>query len=108
MTILDAIKSVVAYAHLSEDTFQRTLIDRGLEAATDYSGITKQFELATADIYKTLVTVPNVSEGDVQISLTDKSNFIKLANAIYTKYDEPVIDSKKAFEVPRGKAPTSW
>lgn len=108
MDNLKAIKSEVANKRIEDDTFIKKLLDRGLEATSDYSGITKEFELATADVYKILVTVDNVSESDVQTSLTDKSNFFKLANAIYAKYDEPLIDGKKAIEVPRGKAPNAW
>ena len=108
MNFRDAIKSTVAGYPLSVNTFDRILIDRDLSATADYTGSSRAFELATADIYKTLVTAANITELDVQISMTDKSNFIKMANAIYAKYDEPLITEKKAIVVPRGKAPKSW
>ena len=110
MTNLEAIKSVVAGYPLSENTFNLVLLDRGLSAASEYTGKSKEFELATADLYKVLVTAVNISEGDYQIGMTDKSNFIKLANAVYLKYDEPLITdtAKKTIEVPRGKSTPTW
>jgi len=110
VTNLEAIKSVVAGYPLSENTFNLVLLDRGLSVSAEYTGKSKEFELATADLYKVLVTAVNISEGDYQISVTDKSNFIKIANSIYLNYDEPVVtdNAKKTIEVPRGKAPSGW
>ncbi|MCW0484060.1 DUF6706 family protein [Gaoshiqia sediminis] len=105
MTVLEAIKSTVAGYPLSDDTFNRVLIDRGLSATAEYAGTSKEFELAKADILMVLVSAAGITEGGFQISVTDKSNFIKMANAIYTKYDDPAA---KVITVPRGRAQQRW
>jgi hypothetical protein len=86
MTILEAIKSTVAGYPLSDNTFLRVLTDRGLTSGDTYTGKSQAFELATADVYMTLVSATNITEGGFSVSLTDKSNFREMANAIYQKY----------------------
>jgi hypothetical protein len=88
MTTLEAIKSTVAGYPLAEGIFQKVLIDRGLTATAEYTGKSKQFELATADVYTVLVTAANINEGGYQVSVTDKSNFMKMASAIYQKWGD--------------------
>ena len=88
MTILEAIKSTVAGYPLSDNTFYRVLTDRGLTAAATYTGKSQDFELATADIYMTLASAANVSEGGFSVSISDKSAFLKQADAIYQKYQD--------------------
>lgn len=88
MTNLEAIKSVAIGYPVDENTFQRVLIDRGLLADAEYSGKTKSFELAQADLLVGLITAANVQEGDFQVSMTDKSNFMKVASGIYDKWGE--------------------
>jgi|GEM_PF-1808825 hypothetical protein len=108
MTVLEAIKSTVAkhlQDHLDANTFERILTDRGLSAAADYGDSSEEFELAKADVYITLITVPNISEGGYRISITEKKELRKLANDIYRKYNEPVVGQIK---VPRGRASKSW
>lgn len=51
-----------------------------------------EFNLAKADLFKSLVLMPNVSEGGVSISISDRRSLIGLANAIYRKYGEPLIE----------------
>ena len=105
MTVLDAIKSTVAGYPLSDDTFNRVLIDRGLSATAEYVGTSKEFELANADILMVLVSAAGITEGGFQVSVTDKSNFIKMANSIYVRYDDPAA---KVITVPRGRAQQRW
>ena len=88
MTNIEAIKSTVAGYPLSDNTFQRVLTDRGLSATDAYTGKTQSFELATADLYMTLATAANISEGGYSISIQDKAAFIRLAEAIFSKYDD--------------------
>lgn len=89
MTNLDALKSNSIGYPVSENTFLRILIDRGLSPANEYVGKSRGMELAVADLYSNLITAANVAEGGFQVSLTEKANFIKLASGIYDKYDEP-------------------
>lgn len=85
MTNLEALEASVNYP-IAKIKLQKILVDNGINDSDTYKGITKSFELATAAVYVLLVTSANISEGDYQISATDKSNYIKLAEAIYTKY----------------------
>lgn len=96
MTNLEALSASCNYP-VDELKLQKILIDRGVSEAGTYTGTYREFELATADLYILLVTSANVTEGDLQISSTDKSNFIKLASGIYTKYGEenPVLAQPK-------------
>ena len=89
MTNLDALKSKAVGYPVDEDTFLTILIDRALTATDEYTGKSKAFELAHADLYVVLVTAANVVEGGYQVSMTDKTNFVKVASGIYKKWDEP-------------------
>lgn len=61
------------------------------------------FNLAKADVIKTIVMTPNVSEGGVSISFNDRANMISIANGIYGKYGEPLLGQ----ETPTVK-PLDW
>ena len=94
MTNLEALKGKIAGYPLSDNTFLTALLDRGLDPQTEYAGKSRAFELAMADVYIVLVTGVIIAEGGYQISITDKTNFLKMANAIYKKYGEqPFSDS---------------
>lgn len=88
MTNLEALSASVNYP-IDRIKLQKLLIDNGLNEADVYSGPSKAFELATASLYALLVTSANLSEGDFQISATDKGNYLKLAAGIYAKYGMP-------------------
>jgi hypothetical protein len=95
MTNLEAIKGKLNYP-LSENSFILALEDRGLKSVGIYTK-SQAFDLAYADAITTLVTVPNVTEGGYQVSLTDKESLLKLADGIYKKYGElnPISSLKK-------------
>jgi hypothetical protein len=88
MTNLEAIQATVGGYPLSDNVFTKALIDRGISAAGVYSGKSEGMELATADVYMVLVTAANVAEGGFQVSVTDKSNFLRMAESIYQKYGD--------------------
>lgn len=54
----------------------------------------RSYELTYADSLKMLVTHPNVSEGGVSISISDRESLIAIANDIYRKYNEPIIQEE--------------
>lgn len=85
MTNLEAISSACNYP-IDELKLKKILIDQGIDYGGIYTGLSKAFELATAALYVLIVTSANLSEGDFQISATDKSNLIELAGGIYNKY----------------------
>jgi hypothetical protein len=84
MTNLEAIKGRLSYP-LSDNAFILALTDRGL-TYTDTYAKGQSFDLAHADLIITLISAPNVSEGSYSISLSDKTNLMKVANGIYAKY----------------------
>jgi len=85
MTNLEALSAAVNYP-VEEIKLNKVLIDRGLVYYETYPGINKAFELATADLYTLLVSSANIGEGGYSISMTDKSNMLKLASGILSKY----------------------
>lgn len=88
MTNLESIQSVAIGYPIDANTFLRILIDRGLISSEEYAGKSKAFELAQADVLVSLITAANISEGGFQVSLTDKSNFLKVASGLYEKHGE--------------------
>lgn len=97
MIVFEALKAVVNYP-LSESAVRVALIRRGLNESDGFSqanALSKEFELASADLYLHLATSANIQEGDYNLSVTDKSNFLKMASAIYKKWDEPDLTESK-------------
>jgi hypothetical protein len=102
MTNYEALSASVNYP-VDKIKVQKILIDNGLNETDSYSGLNKEFELAMASMYVLLVTSANITEGDFQVSATDKSNYLILASGIYSKYgvDNPL--EKKPKIVNRSK-----
>lgn len=92
-TILQALKDEVHYK-LSSGFFENRLLERGLSGDVECTADifkSKPFKGAVADCLISLLSAPNFVEGDVQFSLTDKSNILKLANSIYKSIGEPSV-----------------
>ena len=102
MTTLEALKSSIGYPIQDDNAVKLILIKRGIDASDEVTtelANAKEFELAKADLYYWLSTAANIQEGDYSISITDKSNFLKLASNIYIRYGEEVAeDSKPTIE----------
>lgn len=93
MTIREALRSSFPFsvnnAQLDVIAISRCLV---LDDAFDpFVSNSKSFELAKADIIRTLAMSPNVSEGGVSISFGDRVDMIAYANSIYGKYGEPLF-----------------
>lgn len=79
---------------LAETQAEVMAVKRGLDL---YDLFTKEvadspeYELTHADILRLLVTQPNVSEGGVSISVSDKATLVSMANSVYRKHGEPLI-----------------
>lgn len=89
MDVLTALLNSVSFP-VSETQAEVIAIERGLDVGADFdrrTGSSPDFLLAKADMIRTIVTAPNVSEGGVSISITDRSTLIGLANGIYSKYE---------------------
>lgn len=96
MTVLEALKSKVKYP-LTDALFQSILIERNLKAEDNYTQEVSQsnaFKGARADLLIAQIDCPQIQEGGMSISLTDKSNFIDVANTIYAEIGEPLYGQK--------------
>jgi hypothetical protein len=85
MTNVEALKATVNYP-IDDTKAIKILTDRGFIDTAPYGGTSKAFELATADMYMLIVSSANIAEGGYQISMTDKSNLMKAASRIYSKW----------------------
>ena len=78
-------------------------INRDLALDDEYTkevGKSRNFELASADMIRNYVTAPNVSEGGVSISISDRKTLIGIANGIYAKHKEPLILEQRPTVTP--------
>lgn len=90
MTILEALKAKVKYP-MTTNFFLSILIDRGLSGDVEYTNdiaTSKEFKEARADCLIELIDTPNISEGGVSISLSDKDSIILVANKLYGEIGE--------------------
>lgn len=103
MTNIEALKSAAIGYPVDTSTYERILIDRGLNKNDEYAGKSKSMELAKADLFVSLLTAANISEGGFQVSMTDKSNFKDVASGIYDRYGvpNPLRASKPSVKIKR-------
>lgn len=105
MTVREALRNSFPFA-VKDSQIDVIAISRGLDL-NDYFdssvATSKSFDLAKADVIKTIVMTPNISEGGVSISFSDKANMISIANMIYGAYGEPLL----GLETPTVK-PLDW
>lgn len=94
-TVFETLKSCVGYP-VPKETIEAIAVRRGIydslqdEVNTQVMN-SRAYALCEADIMKFLTTVASVGEGGVSISMNDKDVIINSANAIYSRYDEPLI-----------------
>lgn len=88
MTNKEALTGTLLYP-LDVAAIDTAIIDRGLNAGADYTGRTKEYELAQADLFALTATAPkSVSEGGYSISSAEAKELMALANKIYARYGE--------------------
>lgn len=87
MTNLEALGYSVSVP-VDNGRLSKILLDRGISLNGEYTGVSTEMELASADLMVKLVTMPNISEGGYSISFSEKESMKKVANAIYAKYGE--------------------
>ena len=105
MTVREALRKSFPFA-VKDGLLDVKAISRGLVLDNEFDqfiALSKSFELVYADVIKTIVMTPNISEGGVSISFSDKSSFVSIANEIYGKYGEPLF----GLETPTVK-PLDW
>ena len=84
-----ALKSTVSFP-VSSVQLEMIAEDRDINLDAQYTkalGKTSGFLLAKADMIRCFITAPNVSEGGVSISISDRKTIIGIANGIYAKYE---------------------
>ena len=102
MNVREALKNSVSFP-LAPGQVEVIAVKRGLNLDADFtSSVAKSesYELTYADALKLMVTQPNVSEGGVSISVSDKKSLISIANSIYRKYGESVIQEARPAVYP--------
>ena len=93
-TIITALRDTIHYP-LKQGFIENTLIERGLNYGDDFNtevAKSNAYRGAVADCIVGLILSPNVSEGDMNISLTYKDMMLKRANSIYVSIGEEAVD----------------
>lgn len=74
---------------VKESALAGALLDRGLTDSDDYSVANiRAMDLALADMAMTAITSPTITEGDYQLNHSNKGELRKLADGIYSKWNE--------------------
>lgn len=97
MTLIEDLRTHVEYP-LGDNVLESVLIKRELDKDTNQTAIiarSSSFRGAIADLLVRIINAPNISEGGVSISLSDKDKMLKVANSIYLEIGEPEIGEKK-------------
>lgn len=91
MNISEALLSLNNYP-IPSTVIDKILVDRALDGSTEYNLTISEsdaFNLATADIYYWLYSCPNFAEQEINFTITDRDNFLSVANKIYLELDDP-------------------
>lgn len=93
MLVITALLNSLSFP-LTQPQAEVIATSRGLDLGAEYSteiAKDKSFLLSKADAIKLAILSPNISEGGVSISYSDRKLLMSLANAIYAKFEEPLI-----------------
>ena len=77
--------------------------ERGLNLEANFTkeiGMSAKYQLAKADMIRCFITAPDVSEGGVSISISDRRTLIGIANGIYARFNEPLIQEQHPLVTP--------
>ncbi|MDD3404970.1 MAG: hypothetical protein PHH23_01710 [Paludibacteraceae bacterium] len=99
MTIFDALISRIQYP-MPESFFQSVLIGRELDGSLEFThdvAVSDAFNGCFADCLIGVVNAPNISEGGMSVSVSDKDRMIEQANSIYSEIGEKTIGSTVTF-----------
>lgn len=89
-TILEALIDEIHYP-LPTGFVENKLLARGLNGDDAFEGevyASKEFQGCIADCLYSLISAPNVTEGDKSITMADKSHILAFANSIYSTIGE--------------------
>lgn len=85
MTIGEALKNKLGYP-VSTGAIEVVCIDNGLSMEANYTGKSKEFDLALAELLLVVLNSPNVSEGGYSISLSERKNILTVRRGILAEY----------------------
>ena len=99
MTIAEALLSITVYP-IPENTVELACIDREIDKDGIYdkaTGESREYRLATADIYLFLSGQNSITEQEVSFSQVQaiKKNFLAIANSIYFEFDDPKFSGRR-------------
>lgn len=96
MDIKTALKNSIPF-QLDDSQLEVMAISRGLDLGAEYSresSVSQSYELTLADMITIVLMTPNVSEGGVSISYNNLGYLRGIANRIYAKYGEALLDEQ--------------
>ena len=102
MTVLDALKANVSYP-LSGDFFLSVATERGLSHDDEFHmgvGQTREFLLAKADCLVSVASGINFTEGSLSVGVPDRDKLIRIANSIYSRFGEPLVEAEASVRQP--------
>jgi len=100
-TISESLRGITAYP-LPNKTILGVTMRRGLVDSSEVTRaimLSKGYRLAEADLLKWLSKAPDVSEGGVSFSFSQKErdSFTREADSIYSEYGEPTINDTYGY-----------
>lgn len=96
-TIIQAMRDEIQYP-VTDGFLQNKLLKRQLsgdDLFTAEVALSREFQGCVADALIGIITSPNISEGGVSISHSDKSVILNIANTIYRNIGEKEVSEKQ-------------
>lgn len=96
-TIIQALRDEVQYP-VTDGFLQNKLFKRQLSGDAIFTAevaLSKEYQGCVADCMIGVLTSPNISEGGVSISHSDKSVILNIANTIYRNIGEKEVSDKQ-------------
>lgn len=96
MNVGTAIRNSIPVPFEDEKIMLITM-ERGIDFNAEFTrslATSKEFLLSKADALRMLLMMPNVSEGGVSISWSDRKHLAGVANRIYAKFGEEQVQTE--------------
>lgn len=94
MNTLEALKSAVNNYPYDDTTIMAIAIERGLDHAAEFTTViarTKEYQLSKADCIRYVLGMVNLAQSGASVTQTDIRAKMSIANAIYRRFGEPLI-----------------
>lgn len=96
-TIIQALRDEIQYP-VTDGFLQNKLLKRQLSGDDIFTAdvaLSKEYQGCIADALIGIITSPNISEGGVSISHSDKNVMLNIANTIYRNIGESEVQEKQ-------------